>query len=672
LLLALVLALSGSLTVVAAALGFGQVPGSPFATEEHAESVGSSANGALLALANRSKDTVSVFSVNQSTGALTQVGGSPVAVGGEPLALAFTPAGYSVHELAVTRGDGKVAVFTVNESSGALSPVAGSPFTVGGKNEGASPLTLAFSPTLQLVAVAETNEHFVPIYEINSKTGAWKFFAGIGGDSPTSVSWSVGGGLLAVANGLDNAVRIFRLEASSLFETTQVLGSDPSAVAFSPAGKGTGASTLAIANQTGNSVSMVNFNEASGEAFPVSGSPFGAGSAPSSLAFNPSGGLLAVANEGGNNLSLFSVNAETDVLTQVPESPFAAGSAPVQVAFSPAGEAGLLAVAHLSAKEVSVFASAHPSSVSAVTPNIGSAAGGTSVTITGSSFLGTSAVKFGSLNAASFKVDSATSITVVAPASPSPGAVYVTITAPGGSAAGGTSAAGFQDLFTYEPPGPPEFGNCVKVAKGSGEYENAGCTKAKARSLYDWTPFAEGFHEAEAEASAPFVLETVGKSKLECAGAFYSGWFEPPKKAFNAGISAGGCSGGCAVQQYPLEGFLMVEKNVAGKPPKIAMDLYAQPRGEGRPLWEIKCGSSVTLVRGALLVPVPSTDKTISRLTLKWVATKGKQKPERVEGGPREVLEESTNGGPWQQAGLTFTTKLLIRESETFEINARR
>ena len=89
-----------------------------------------------------------------------------------------------------------------------------------------------------------------------------------------------------------------------------------------------------------------------------------------------------------------------------------------------------------------VFVSA--STVTGVSPNNGPEGGGTSVTIAGTSFTGATEVKFGSTNAASFKVDSATSITATSPAGA--GTVDVTVTTPGG-----TSATGSADHFSYVP-----------------------------------------------------------------------------------------------------------------------------------------------------------------------------------------------------------------------------
>jgi IPT/TIG domain len=97
-----------------------------------------------------------------------------------------------------------------------------------------------------------------------------------------------------------------------------------------------------------------------------------------------------------------------------------------------------------------------PPTVSRVEPDHGLAAGGTSVTITGTNFGEATAVKFGS-RSASFTVTSEDSITAVAPPWGSGDAVAeVTVTTPGG-----TSALSLGDSFVYEP-------TVTKVEPGSG------------------------------------------------------------------------------------------------------------------------------------------------------------------------------------------------------------
>ena len=95
------------------------------------------------------------------------------------------------------------------------------------------------------------------------------------------------------------------------------------------------------------------------------------------------------------------------------------------------------------------FRTAAPT-VTGISPNSGPASGGTTVTISGTGFAGVSAVKFGKVAAESFKVESETSISAVAPApSQGLGAVDVTVTTPAG-----TSTTGSADLFTNKLAGP--------------------------------------------------------------------------------------------------------------------------------------------------------------------------------------------------------------------------
>jgi hypothetical protein len=81
--------------------------------------------------------------------------------------------------------------------------------------------------------------------------------------------------------------------------------------------------------------------------------------------------------------------------------------------------------------------------VTGVSPSTGPAAGGTTVTITGTKLTGATAVYFGSETASSFVVNSDTQITATSPLG-SPGTVDVTVVT-----AGGTSATSPADQFAY-------------------------------------------------------------------------------------------------------------------------------------------------------------------------------------------------------------------------------
>jgi IPT/TIG domain/PASTA domain len=104
-----------------------------------------------------------------------------------------------------------------------------------------------------------------------------------------------------------------------------------------------------------------------------------------------------------------------------------------------------------------------PPTITALGSTSGSTAGGASVTITGTDFEGTGAVKFGTLPAASFTINSEGQITATAPAAAA-GPVNVSVTTPAGTA---TSA----QRFTYAPAltctVPRLIGKKLKAAKKS-------------------------------------------------------------------------------------------------------------------------------------------------------------------------------------------------------------
>jgi hypothetical protein len=80
-----------------------------------------------------------------------------------------------------------------------------------------------------------------------------------------------------------------------------------------------------------------------------------------------------------------------------------------------------------------------------------------------------------------------------------------------------------------------------------------------------------------------------------------------------------------------------------------------------------KVGTVRTTVSGSVLVPV-RVDLGLLTTTLKYSATAGRQKPERFEGGPTDVLTASLNGELLKQLGWTAT--LIQTNEEAVEVNA--
>jgi alpha-tubulin suppressor-like RCC1 family protein len=111
---------------------------------------------------------------------------------------------------------------------------------------------------------------------------------------------------------------------------------------------------------------------------------------------------------------------------------------------APVTVVGLSKATSVSAGRSQMIAFGEPiPTVTSVSPQVGPAGGGTTVTISGNTFTGATAVKFGTAQATSFTFDSPTSITATAP--PGTGTVNITVTTPSGTSP--TSAA---DRYTYQ------------------------------------------------------------------------------------------------------------------------------------------------------------------------------------------------------------------------------
>jgi hypothetical protein len=149
--------------------------------------------------------------------------------------------------------------------------------------------------------------------------------------------------------------------------------------------------------------------------------------------------------------------------------------------------------------------------VTGITPGSGAMAGGDTVTITGTDFTGATAVKFGALNAASFTVNTATSITATSPASGA-GIVDVIVTT-----SAGTSATAAADQFTFVAPPPVPTVTVTAPATGVVGFPfTAGWTSTGASVC------SSNFSSATGAASTGSKTETTAGTKtysVTCTGA---------------------------------------------------------------------------------------------------------------------------------------------------------
>ena len=109
---------------------------------------------------------------DQTTGALTQVVGSPFATGSQPAWQAFSPvASGNLFSAVANFNDNTVSVYEVDQTTGAFTPVE-----VHLLQRGVGPSSVEFSPIVSgnlFAAIPNTADNTVSVYKVNQTTGAF-------------------------------------------------------------------------------------------------------------------------------------------------------------------------------------------------------------------------------------------------------------------------------------------------------------------------------------------------------------------------------------------------------------------------------------------------------------------------------------------------------------------
>jgi 6-phosphogluconolactonase len=298
-----------------------------------------------LYVTNYNTNSISGYSINTGTGALTQIAGSPFATGlagWQPNQIAVDPKGNFLYVTAdFLSTPGNVVVYSINASTGALTLVSNSTAT------GFTPQGIAVDPTGKFVYVANQGTSNVSAYMINTSTGALTSEGtanGIGMTGPVGVAVDSSGKYLYVTdNGAPNAVFGFAINTTT-GTLTQLYGgagfpagSGPWSIAVDPA-----AGYVYVANQMSGNVSGYAITPSTGLLTGVPGQPFTAGPSPTGIAVDPTGKFVYVTN--GNSatpsISAYTISSSNGALLPVAGSPFAEnpGISPYGIVTDPTGK----------------------------------------------------------------------------------------------------------------------------------------------------------------------------------------------------------------------------------------------------------------------------------------------------------------------------------------------
>jgi 6-phosphogluconolactonase (cycloisomerase 2 family) len=171
------------------------IPGSPFPTGAAGSFPGPSAlvvnsNFLYVALAGtvNANNKIVVFSIDQNSGNLTPIAGSPFLTGNDPLYMTLVPittVGFQAFLYTANIHDNTISAFTADDNTGALTPISGSPYA------GASTLAgLAVSQRTtnagNFILYAADQSGSIRAYTIDGNKGALSAISG----SPFSVGSS--------------------------------------------------------------------------------------------------------------------------------------------------------------------------------------------------------------------------------------------------------------------------------------------------------------------------------------------------------------------------------------------------------------------------------------------------------------------------------------------------
>jgi hypothetical protein len=239
----------------------------------------------------------------------------------------------------------------------------------------------------------------------------------------------------------------------------------------------------------------------------------------------------------------------------------------------------------------------------------------------------------------------------------------------------------------------PEFGRCLKIAKGAEKklnyYDSAKCIKTagedagtEAEKLkkgnFEWFP-GPGANNKFTSAIKPetiATLETVGGTKITCKGETSAGEYVNAKAIGKMVAKFSGCETSGLKCNSPGKGEGLIDTHPLGGPigyetetipiskNHIASELHSE---EGN-VAEFSCAGLPVVVKGSVLHKITANAMKLTA-TEKFTASKGKQKPEHFAGGvaKEHTLESNTNGGPFEQAGQTITA--ILTNEEKIEAN---
>lgn len=271
--------------------------------------------------------TVSGFTIDNTTGILTAMTGSPFAAGVSPSALAADPNGKFLY--VANTGGGTVSAFSIDTTSGSLAPLATVLTTAGAAG-------LTVHPTGKFLYAA-VDASGIDVFTIgtNGVLSLVRNVPPLSGGRPQATVADSTGKFLYAADGV-SGVEFYTIntttgDLTSARTTAFPAGTGPVAITTDSAGK-----FVYVANQDSNNVSGFAILS-DGTLTTLSGSPYavgasGANPSPIAIKMDPSEKFVYTANFNGG-VSIFAIDTTTAGKLTTPATSASAGANPAGIAF---------------------------------------------------------------------------------------------------------------------------------------------------------------------------------------------------------------------------------------------------------------------------------------------------------------------------------------------------
>jgi 6-phosphogluconolactonase (cycloisomerase 2 family) len=253
---------------------------------------------------NQGSNSISEWTINDGTGALTTVAASPIADKNGPRLIAAAPSGAFVY---TGNSNNSISEYNVNATTGALTLVSGSPV----KGFGGVSALLA-DPTSSFLFVLDSGKQVIDMYTISAKTGALIFLSSLSTITQARTLALDPTGNIAVVTG-SSAVQTYLLVKGVLKRWASATTTNPlSAVAVDQSSQ-----YILLTESSSKTLLTFPLVPAQDVITLTQLSSVPTGNNPSAILAEPSGKYVYVANSGDGTISCYSLNNLTGALKQI-------------------------------------------------------------------------------------------------------------------------------------------------------------------------------------------------------------------------------------------------------------------------------------------------------------------------------------------------------------------